>query len=79
MSPLEYEGTWQELAAHATEFGDRRLRLIVLDSPPVDPAFTPIEHHLAALAARVDPVEWDKLPADLSDRLDDYIYGPRPE
>jgi hypothetical protein len=35
----------------------------------------PIEETLAALAAEVPKEEWDKLPADLTDNLDHYIYG----
>ena len=40
-----------------------------------DAAARPIEEILAELAAEVPPEEWKKLPADLSDNLDHYIYG----
>jgi hypothetical protein len=76
--PIVVEGTWEELAARSSEYAGRRLRLTVLE--PIEKIeFIPIEDRLAALSAEVDPAEWDKLPADLTDRLDDYIYGPRPE
>ena len=35
----------------------------------------PIEDVLAELAAEVPPEAWDALPDDLTDRLDDYLYG----
>ena len=76
---IEYEGTWQELALRAPDFEGKRLRLIVLDPEPIDTDYIPVEDRLAALAAQIDPSEWAKLPPDLSDRLDYYIYGPHPE
>lgn len=79
-TPIIVEGTWNDLVARSAEYAGHRLRLIVLE--PIedeDQGFVPIEERLAALAAEVDPSEWDKLPADLTDRLDDYVYGPRPE
>ena len=33
-----------------------------------------IEDVFADLAKEVPAEEWDKLPADLTDRLDDYLY-----
>ena len=35
----------------------------------------PIEEIAAELAAKVPQEEWDRLPADLSDNLDHYLYG----
>jgi hypothetical protein len=43
------------------------------------PAGRPIEEEIAEIAASVPPTEWDRLPADLSDRLDYYIYGIQEE
>jgi len=80
-NPREFEGTWQELASHAAEFEGHRLKLIVLDADPVRDAapteFDPdsIEGRLMALAAKIPAEEWAKLPPDLSDRLDYYLYG----
>ena len=34
-----------------------------------------IEEELAAIVADVPKAEWDRLPANLTDRLDDYLYG----
>lgn len=34
-----------------------------------------IEDRLAALAAQVPSEEWERLPKDLTDRLEDYING----
>jgi hypothetical protein len=44
--PLEMEGTWEEIAAHARELAGRRVRLIVLAQepearPPKPPVFRP--------------------------------------
>lgn len=35
----------------------------------------PIEEILAELATELPEEEWDKLPADLSDNIDHYVYG----
>ncbi len=35
----------------------------------------PIEQVLEELAKEVPPEEWDKLPDDLNNNLDHYIYG----
>lgn len=40
-----------------------------------DPNALPIEEVLAALWADVPKEEWDRLPADLTEHLDHYIYG----
>jgi predicted DNA-binding antitoxin AbrB/MazE fold protein len=44
---------------------------------PQEPVATgsSIEEQLAALGAQIPESEWSKLPADLTDRLDDYLYG----
>ena len=73
----EYEGTWEEVAAHAPEFAGRRVRLTLLDDekPSHTTPKLSIEQKLAELAAEVPPEEWDSLPKDLSDQLDHYLYG----
>jgi hypothetical protein len=49
------------------------------DAAPVeercDPGAPAIEDVLAAIVADVPKEEWDRLPADLTDHLDHYIYG----
>lgn len=42
---------------------------------PYDPDAPPIEEVLASIAAEVPKEEWDRLPPDLTDDLDHYIYG----
>ena len=41
----------------------------------MDPSARPIEEVLQAIVADVPKEEWDRLPADLSNNLDHYIYG----
>ena len=40
-----------------------------------DPTAPSVEDELRAIWADVSPEEWDRLPADLTERLDHYIYG----
>jgi hypothetical protein len=40
-----------------------------------DPSAPAIEEVLADLARGVPKAEWDKLPRDLTDNLDHYLYG----
>ena len=42
---------------------------------PYDQTALPIEEVLAGLAREVPRAEWDKLPTDLTDNLDHYLYG----
>jgi hypothetical protein len=44
-----------------------------VDAP--NSAARPIEEIAAQLAAEVPAEEWDRLPADLTDNLDHYLYG----
>ena len=39
------------------------------------PSERPIEEILKELAAGIPREEWDRLPADLTDDLDHYLYG----
>jgi predicted DNA-binding antitoxin AbrB/MazE fold protein len=43
--------------------------------PASDAAGLPIEKVLAELAKAAPEDEWAQLPPDLTDRLDDYLYG----
>lgn len=76
---LELEGTWEEVAARASELAGRRVRLTVLPerNRPAETYGTglTIEEKIQQIAAQVPQDEWDKLPPDLSDNLDHYIYG----
>ncbi len=40
-----------------------------------EPSARPIEEVLAQLASEVPEEEWKKLPEDLSENLDHYLYG----
>jgi hypothetical protein len=51
------------------------LRLQPADTPGPDASARPIEEVLQEIAATVPQEEWDKLPADLSDQIDHYVYG----
>jgi len=80
--PLEIEGTWEEIVALAPNLAGRRVRLIVLPAIPVienEPAALKdtrsIEEKIAEIVADVPEEEWAKLPPDLGDNLDHYIYG----
>lgn len=82
---IEIEGTWEEILAHADLLAGRRLHVTAY--PRVEGANaegdpTPgIEERILATFADVPDSEWERLPADLSDNLDHYIYGTprRPE
>jgi hypothetical protein len=76
---IEIEGTWEEITACAEQFTGRRLRVTVLpeESPGTSEksASPSLEEAIAAIVATVPEEEWAKLPADLGDNLDHYIYG----
>lgn len=61
---------------------DEALRRFVLEElqqplpePRGDAAARPIEEVLAEMAREVPQSEWDRVPKDLSDQLDHYLYG----
>lgn len=45
------------------------------DSIRFDPNSAGIEETLAKIAQEVPNEDWDRLPADLTDNLDHYLYG----
>lgn len=51
------------------------LVLVRNEEPAFDAAAPAIEDVLADLAKEVPDEEWDRLPRDLTDKLDDYLYG----
>ena len=69
----ELEGTWDELAKHASELEGKRLRITVL--PDVALPAGSIEDKILRRSARVPPSEWDRVPDDFLDNLDAYLYG----
>jgi hypothetical protein len=76
---IEIEGTWEEIAEHAPRFAGRRLRLTVLPEESQGTTATQTSRSLgeeiADIVASVPEAEWEKLPSDLGDNLDHYIYG----
>jgi len=51
------------------------LKIIKEEETPYDRSSRPIGQILEELGKEVLPGEWEKLPADLSDNLDHYLYG----
>lgn len=45
------------------------------DALPFDSDAPPIEDVLAQIASKVPKKEWKRLPDDLTDQLDHYLYG----
>jgi hypothetical protein len=74
---LELEGTAEEIKQRLAAFAGQRLHVIITpieDAPETLHRLT-IEEKLQALAAEIPPEERAKLPSDLTDNLDHYIYG----
>jgi hypothetical protein len=57
------------------EGAEVRVELAATDKEDFDPHAPTIEERLRAIVADVPQEEWDRLPADLSEHLDHYIYG----
>jgi hypothetical protein len=57
------------------EGAEVRVELTAPATEELDLSAPPIEEVLRAIVADVPKEEWDRLPADLSDHLDHYIYG----
>lgn len=55
------------------------LKLLRGHIPEYDPTAPSIEDELGRIATEVPPSEWEKLPSDLSDRLDYHLYGTSDE
>ena len=45
------------------------------EKPSYDPNAPSIEDEIARIAAEVPAEVWDRLPRDLNDQLDHYVYG----
>ncbi|HZT41256.1 MAG TPA: hypothetical protein VFA07_03660 [Chthonomonadaceae bacterium] len=74
---LQIEGTWEQIAALGKSLAGRRVRLTVLPSQAVgEPAEArPIEEVFAEIMADMPEEERAKLPSDLAEQHDHYIYG----
>jgi hypothetical protein len=57
------------------EGAEVRVEVRAAEKEEFDPNAPPIEEKLPAIMADVPQEEWDRLPADLTDHLDHYIYG----
>jgi len=51
------------------------LKLVMDQETPFDPEAPAIEDVLAQIAAQVPADQWKRLPPDLTDQLDHYVYG----
>jgi len=54
------------------------VQVVVLEAPgdaAREPAARTVEEQIAAIVSKVPPQEWKRLPEDLSDRVDRYVYG----
>lgn len=51
------------------------MELVAIGEREFDPNAPTIEDELAAIVADVPKAEWDRLPADLTENLDHYVYG----
>ena len=46
-----------------------------MEKEDIDPSAPTVEDELRAIWADVPEAEWNRLPADLTEHLDHYIYG----
>lgn len=75
---LELEGTAEEMQEHLAEFAGQRLRVIVTPAeatPEMLPRKLSITEKILERFRDVPPEERAKVPPDLTDNLDHYIYG----
>lgn len=77
-TPLQIEGTWEQIAALAESLSGYRLRLTVLtntETAASPPLAAPALSELFAQIREQDAEGWDDLPSDLAEQHDHYIYG----
>ena len=75
---LDLEGTWKEIAAQMPDFSGQKVRVLVYPANANSgeaPDTRPIAEVLAKIAAAIPADELAKLPPDLTDQLDHYVYG----
>lgn len=79
---LEMEGTVEEIQQRLADFAGQRLHITLCSAEAREssasqetPRKQTIEEKLQALAAEIPLEEYAKLPPDLTDNLDYYIYG----
>ena len=75
---LDTEGTGAEVAGRLLDYGDRRVRVLVLpvaEETMEQKDTRPIADVLAEIAAGIREDQLAHLPPDFTDQLDHYIYG----
>ena len=82
---LEMEGPAEEIQRRLADFAGQRIRVVVTRAELAelqDEAITPselrrqsIEEKILARFSQIPPEEQGRLPADLSDNIDHYLYG----
>jgi hypothetical protein len=72
MEQLVFEGSWEEVASHASELAGKRVRVTVLGNTAAMKAVWETD---AALMRYVPDDELETLPADGSIQVDHYNYG----
>ena len=77
-SPMQIEGTWEQIVALAPSLSGYRLRLTVLVKPD-DECTAPesagsLSDQFAHIRAE-NPAAWNTLPVDLAEQHDHYIHG----
>ena len=70
---LETEGTWREIIASTTDFGERRVRVIVLPIEETDPPSS-VDDTLTRIWETVPETSWQTLPEDFGSQMDHYLY-----
>jgi len=77
--PIEIEGTWEQIASQAPRYAGHKMRLTVLpemaQETPDEQDTRSLEEKIAEIVSRVPEEEWNRLPSDMGDDLDHYIYG----
>ena len=68
---LDRHFLWLLLLYHSSS---PRVKANLMDET-FDPDAPMIEDQIAALAAEVPPEDWGRLPVDVTDHLDEYLYG----
>ena len=76
---IEIEGTWEQIAPQAAQYAGRKMRLTVLPEPVDQPSASidarSLEEKIADIVGKVPEEEWARLPEDMGQNLDHYIYG----
>lgn len=74
---LELEGTIEEIKANLPDFGGGRFHIVVTPAPalPEKSAALSIAEAFAEIMADLPEEERAKLPTDLAEQHDHYIYG----